>query len=186
MRSILVSAAVAVALAAPARADEIADTIRSALSAYEAGDLQYALEELAAATQMIGALRTDALAAFLPEAPAGWTREVNTDYGRSLALFGGGSGAEARYDGPDGSFTLSVVADSPVVASFAAIFGNPAMLGQMGTVTRIGRHRVLDQGGQLVSLLGNRVLVQASGAAPEAMMPFIRAMDLDGLAAFNP
>ena len=187
MRSILASAAVAAVLAVPVQADEVADTIRSALTAYEEGDLQYALEELAAATQMINALRTDALSGYLPAAPEGWTREVNADFGRGLALFGGGTGAEARYDGPGGeSFTLSILADSPVVASFAAIFGNPAMMSQMGTVTRIGRHRVLDQNGQLVSLLGSRILVQASGAAPEVMLPFVRAMDLDGLASFNP
>ncbi len=189
MRPILAAAALSLALglpALPARADDIAESIRAALSAYEEGDLQYALEELATATQMIMALKTGALAAFLPAAPEGWTREINEDYGRGLAMFGGGTGAEARYDGRSDSFTLAIVADSPLVASFAAIFGNPAMLGQMGSVTRIGRHRVLDQGGQLVSLLGNRVLIQASGAAPEVMLPFIRGMDLDGLAAFNP
>jgi hypothetical protein len=187
MRSILTAAAaISLALALPAKSDEIADTIRAALEAYESGDLQYALDELAAATQMIGALKTNALAAFLPEAPAGWTREVNADYGRTLALFGGGTGTEGRYDGPNGSFTLSITADSPLVASFGGIFGNPAMLGQMGAVTRIGRHRVLDQDGQLVALIGNRVLIQASGAPVEVMLPLIRSMDLDGLANFNP
>jgi len=187
MRSLLSAAALCVALLpSAATADEIADSIRAALAAYEAGDLQYALEELVTAQQLINARKTDALVTFLPAAPAGWTREVNTDYAQSLALFGGGSGAEARYAGPGGSFNLSVVADSPLLASFAPVFANPAMMAAMGRVTRIGRHRVLDQGGQLVAVIGNRVLIQASGAEVAVMLPLIQAMDLDGLAAFAP
>ncbi|MCC6306403.1 MAG: hypothetical protein IT545_14580 [Rhodobacteraceae bacterium] len=187
MRSLLTAAAVAVALGpAAATADAIADSIRAALEAYEAGDLQYALEELVTAQGLITALKTEALAAYLPAAPEGWTREVNSDYGQSLALFGGGSGVEARYDGGATSFTLSIVADSPLLASFAPVFANPAMMAAMGSVTRVGRHRVLDQGGQLVAVVGNRVLIQASGAEAATMLPFIAAMDLDGLAAFDP
>lgn len=187
MRTLLSAAALAVALLpSAARADAIADSIRAALEAYEAGDLQYALEELVTAQQLINELKTDALATFLPAAPAGWTRAINTDYARSLAMFGGGSGAEASYSGAGASFTLSVVADSPLLASFAPVFANPAMMAAMGSVTRIGRHRVLDQGGQLVAVIGNRVLIQASGAEVAVMLPFIQAMDLDGLASFSP
>ena len=48
------SAALALSLAAPAaRADEVTETIEAALTAYQAGEIQEALEELAYATQLI-------------------------------------------------------------------------------------------------------------------------------------
>ena len=45
-RHFLVSLPLAAMLALPAAADEITDTLQSALDAYETGDVQYALEEL--------------------------------------------------------------------------------------------------------------------------------------------
>ena len=62
-------------LAAPASADEIADTLQSAIDAYQEGDVQYALEELDYARSKLLELKTDALSGFLPEAPEGWTPE---------------------------------------------------------------------------------------------------------------
>ncbi len=82
--------------ATTARADEVSDTLESALSAYNEGDIQYALEELEFAKQLIMALKTDALSAFLPEAPNGWAREVNSEMNSSLAFMGGGTGGPRR------------------------------------------------------------------------------------------
>ncbi|WP_287187034.1 hypothetical protein [Rhodovulum sp.] len=41
---------------APALADEVVDTLNSAIAAYEAGDVKYALEELAYARQKMQAV----------------------------------------------------------------------------------------------------------------------------------
>lgn len=185
MKTPLAALAVSVALAAPAAADEIRDTINSALESYEAGDITFALEELAIATQLLQGLRTQSLAGFLPEPPEGWSLEVDTSFGAGLAMFGGGTGVEGRYDGPDDSFTLQITADSPALAMFAGMFANPAMLSAMGTVTRIGRERVLEQSGDLTSVIANRVLVQASGGDTELMMDVLRTLDFEGLARFG-
>jgi len=64
-----IAAALALILALPAAADEISDTMQSALDAYNEGDAAYALEELDYARQLLLQLKTDALTQFLPEAP---------------------------------------------------------------------------------------------------------------------
>jgi hypothetical protein len=190
-RAISTTAAVflsgAMFLAAPsAHADQVADTIQSALAAYNAGDIQYAMEELAYAQQQLQAMKADSLAAFLPEAVDGWTRTINTDMNAGLMMMGGGTGAEARYDGAGGSFTLSLTADNPMVASMGAMLGNATMLAQMGgKVERVGRQRFLNQNGSLSGLVGNRVLVQTQGGEVSDMMKALEAIDFAALENFG-
>lgn len=104
-----------------AHADEITDTLKSALSAYEEGDLSYALEELEFAKQLMQAMKTADLATFLPEAPDGWTRDVSNDVSTSMAMFGGGSGAEAIYARENESFRIVIMADNPMVGALSGI-----------------------------------------------------------------
>ncbi|MFN3823269.1 MAG: hypothetical protein ACK4RN_04760 [Pseudorhodobacter sp.] len=177
----------ALILSAPvARADQVADTIQSALEAYQAGDIQYAMEELAYAQQQLQAMKADSLSAFLPDAPDGWTRSVNTDMNAGLMMMGGGTGAEARYEGAGNSFTLTLTADNPMVASMGAMLGNATMMAQMGgKVERIGRQRFLNQNDSLSGLVGNRVLVQAQGGEVADMMKVLEAIDFAGLEKFG-
>lgn len=172
-------------MAGPAHADDIADTIRSALEAWEAGDRQYAMDELVAAQQMIQSLKADDLSGFLPAAPDGWTREVKTDMNAGLAMMGGGTGAEATYQGPDGSFRITLMADNPMVASMGAMLSNAQLMATMGKVVRVGRVRFLQQDNTLQALIGNRVLVQAQDMALEAMLPLLETMDFAGLERFG-
>lgn len=186
MRAILLTAAAALAATAPVRADEVTDTIQSALAAYEEGDVKYALEELAYAQQMLLAMKAEGLAAFLPEAPEGWTRTVNTEVNSALAMMGGGTGAEAEYSRDGERFTVTLTADSPMVAMFSGMFGNAAVLAASGAKThRLGRERFIDQDGQITGLIDNRVLVQASGASAEVVLPVLETIDFRGLARFG-
>ena len=177
--------ALAVLLAAPVQADPIADTIRSALEAWEGGDRAFALDELIAAQQMIQAAKADDLSAFLPEAPAGWTREIRTDMNAGLAMMGGGTGAEASYQGPDGSFRITLMADNPMVASMGAMLSNAALMATMGKVVRVGRVRFLQQDASLQALVANRILVQAQDADPAVMLPVLETMDFAALERFG-
>jgi len=172
-------------LAAPARADEISDTIQSALDAYNSGDIKYATEELAFAQQQLQALKADGLSAFLPEAPEGWTRTINTDMNAGLAMMGGGTGTEATYAGADQSFTLTITADNPMVGSFAAMFGNSVMMASMGKITRVGREKFVDQEGNLTGVVDGRILIQAQGAAADVMIPVLATMDFATIATFG-
>jgi len=172
-------------MAAPGQADPIADTIRAALEAWEAGDRQFAMDELVAAQQMIQAAKADDLSALLPPAPDGWTRTVSTDVNQGLAMMGGGTGAEATYQGPDGSFRITLMADNPIVASMGAMLSNAALMATMGKVVRIGRVRFLQQDNSLQALIANRFLVQAQDASPDVMLPVLESMDFAALEKFG-
>jgi hypothetical protein len=183
-RSAIAALATATLLSAPARADEISDTIQSALDAYNAGDIKYATEELVFAQQQLQSLKADGLQAFLPEAADGWTRTVSTEMNAGMAMMGG-TGVEATYVGPDQNFTLSITADSPMVSSFAAMFGNSAMMGAMGKITRVGREKFVDQDGSLTGVMDGRILIQASGAPIDVMVSTLATMDFAKLASFG-
>lgn len=178
----LVAAALIALTPAVVQADEITDTLNSAIKAYEDGDIQYALEELAYAQQQLKALKTADLAAFLPEVE-GWTREVETDMNTGMAMMGGGVGAQADYSKGGDTVTLTFMADNPMVMGFAGIINNAAMMGMK--ITRVGRQKFVDQDGDMTALVGNRILVQADGAAPEVMLPILEAIDFEALAGFG-
>ncbi len=169
--------------ALPAAADEVVDTLNSAISAYQGGDVQYALEELAYAQQLLLSLKTDSLRAFLPEAPAGWTRTINEEMNAGLAMMGGGVGAEATYDTGTETFTLRLMMDNPMVTALAGMIPNAAVMG--AKIERVGREKFMNQNGELTALIGNRVLVQASGGEPSTMLDFLKSMDFAALADFG-
>jgi len=172
-------------MSGPTLADEISATIQSALDAYNAGDIKYATEELAFAQQQLQGLKAEGLQGFLPAAPDGWTRTVNTDMNAGMAMMGGGTGVEATYEGAGQSFTLSLTADSPMVGTFAAMFGNSAMMAAMGTIVRVGREKFVDQDGSLTGVMDGRILIQASGAPVDVMVPMLETMDFKALASFG-
>lgn len=169
----------------PALADEITDALTSAQTAYAEGDIQYAIEELDFARGKLLALKTDALSAYLPDAPEGWTRTVNSEMNAGMAMMGGGVGAEARYTSADGAhgFTLTLMADNPMVASLGSVVQNATMMGLK--VTRIGRQKFVIQEGDATGLINNRILIQASGDAPELMLATLETIDFQALASFG-
>jgi hypothetical protein len=178
-----IAAALALILALPAAADEISDTLQSALDAYNEGDAVYALEELDYARQLLLQLKTDALTQFLPEAPEGWSREVNTEMNAGLAMMGGGTGAEASYQGDGKSITLQFMADTPMVAALGGMIGNAALYG--AKVERVGREKFMVQDNEVTGLVDNRILVKASGAEPEALLKLIETIDMRALKDFG-
>ncbi|GGG78220.1 hypothetical protein GCM10011415_28980 [Salipiger pallidus] len=171
-------------LAAPASADEITETLQSAITAYEEGDVQYALDELDFARARLVELKTDALAGYLPEAPEGWTRDIDTDAGAAMAMMGGGVATEAAYTSPDGDvYSLQMFADNPMVASMSAIITNA---GAMGLRTdRIGRQKFAIQDDQTMGLVANRILIQLDGPDAETRKTLLEAMDFEAMAGFG-
>ncbi|TCO74206.1 hypothetical protein [Rhodovulum euryhalinum] len=185
MKRLACLAALALVPAAPVLADEVTDALTGATEAYEAGDVKLALEELAFAQQRMQAMKAEGLTAFLPPAPEGWTREIDTQMNAGLAMMGGGTGAEATYANGDASFVVTLMADNPMVGAMGAMFGNPMLMGAAGEIVRVGRQKFVDQDGELTTLVDNRILVQARGAGREVMLPVLEAMDYEGLAGFG-
>ncbi len=172
-----------IALSNQALADEVTDTLTSALEAYEEGDIDYAIEELDYAKQLLKAMKTDELTAFLPEAPAGWTREVSTEMGAGLAMMGGGMGAEAEYTDGSDSFTITIMANNPMVTAFGAVVSNAALMGMK--LERVGRQKFANDNGELSGLIDNRILIQASGADVDLMIKVLETMDFKALEGFS-
>jgi len=183
MRRLLLLCLVVLTMAyAPVMADEIADALRSALEAYEAGDVAGAHEEAEYAVQLLAQQKAAGLVQFLPDALPEWTRTVGETQAHAAMMFGGGLTAQASYTGPDGvQVEIQLLADSPM----AAMFANPAMMGMMGQVRRINRvNFAVSPDGEIQGMVGG-VLVQVSGSASEAeKIAHLEQMDLRGLAAF--
>jgi len=178
-------AVLAILATAPAHADEVADTIRSALDAYEEGDVAYAAEELTFALQLLKEMRAGDLQAFLPEALDGWTRELDPDAAAGLAMMGG-TGAAARYTGGSGDFQVTIMMDSPMIAGMAAMFTNPAVIASSGgRMVRVGREKFVSMDGNVTGLVGNRVLIQAEGDDEAAIIAHLETIDLRALSQFG-
>lgn len=177
----------ALALALPARADDVEDAIDAALQAYRADDIKTAREELAFASQLLDKRKAGELQSLLPDPLPGWQRE-DDDSGQSpaMAAFGGGQMAGARYTKDDDAVEIQLMADNPMVAAMGAMFSNTAMMGAMGEVKRLGGEKVvLTQEGELQSLVDGRIMVMVSGSAdPETLQAYFEAIDLDKLKAF--
>ena len=184
MQRLALVTATALCLALPAQADEVEETLAAALEAYRAGDLSETAEELAYAQGLLQEMRAAGLSVFLPAAPAGWTREIDTEMSAGMGMMGGGSGAEASYSNGSENFSITLMADNPMVAGLAGSLGALGMLGG-GQRLRINGARFIDQDGDLMAIVDDRILVQAGGAARDLMIPVLESMDFDALSGFG-
>jgi hypothetical protein len=176
---------VAAAVAVPVAADEFTDVVEEALRAYRAGDVDAAREELDYAVKLLSEAKAASLSGFLPDAP-GWTKEAaeGAGAGFAMAMLGGGSAAAATYRRGAEEFTLTLVANSPMVGGIAAMVGGMSSLAGAET-RRIQRTQFAVGDGQLQGVVDGRVLVTAAGAAPvDAMVSVIELIDFRALAAF--
>jgi len=183
-----VAAITAALLAAtpPAMADEFTDVVQSALEAYADGDITVAREELDYAMQLLTAMKADSLATFLPEPREGWTREAAEAEGAgpAMAMFGGGTAAAATYRRGAEEFTLTLLANSPMVSGIGAMVSGMASLGGSQTV-RIQRTQFSVDGDEMQGVAGGKVLVSVSGnARVEDKTAHLEAMDFRALADF--
>lgn len=176
-----------IAFTAPvALADTVADRLQAALAANEAGDLRLAGDEMAAAAKAMAEKKAALLNALLPPAPEGWTQTVNAEYTATLAMAGGGTGTEARYDGPDGQYvTIGFLMDSPLMAMMMGMFGNPQMLSMMGKTVEVNGTPFLDQDNSLVTVIDQRIMVTLNGAETAVLLPLAQLIDYTALAAYD-
>ena len=186
VKPILFVAATALTLAPSlGSADEISDTLEAALEAYNAGDVAFALEELDFARQKMLSLQANAFQQFLPEAPEGWFRDIDTEMAAGLAMMGGGMGAGAEYRNDGGSqyYSVTMMADNPMVVSMGAMFSNAAVMGMR--VERVGRQRVAVGEDQAIALVDNRVLVQVEGDDEDLLLEVMGQIDFEALSNFG-
>ena len=128
-------------------------------------------------------LKAEGLAGFLPAPMEGWTREDAEAQAMGAAAFGGGLTAEAAYAKDGRTVVIRMMADNPMVAAMAGMFGNVAALGSMGKVRRINRQTVVvTPQGELQALVDRRIMISIEGDAPiEDKEAYFAAIDLAGL-----
>ncbi len=178
--------ALALAIAMPAAADEFTDTLESALEAYRDGDVSGAREDLDYAGKLLTAMKSEALARFLPAALAGWTREEGSaeDASGMMGMFGGGTSAAATYTRGAEELTITLVADSPMLSGIGAMITGMAGIAG-GKPLRIQRTEFTDQDGTLQGMIDKRVMVAVSGdASVEDKTAYLEAMDFEALGDF--
>lgn len=186
MNILIRALALAAAVAGPGAADEFTDVVESGLAAYREGDVVAAQEELEYAMKLLGDMKAETLAKLLPAAPPGWTREAAETEGAgfAMAMFGGGTTAAAAYSKGEAEFTLTLVANSPMVSGIAAmVSGMSSMAGS--ETRRIERTQFAVNEGELQGVVGDKVMVSASGSASvDEMAAVIETMDFKALADF--
>ena len=182
MKKLLIGVLIAGA-AGWANADDFTDTIENASKAYAEGDISGAREELSYATQLLGQMRATQLQGFLPEAPEGWTKKDSEGNSAGVAMFGGGTTANADYRRGKDSVNVSIVTDSPMLASMSMLFTNPAMAGSQGSLKRINRQKVLIKNdGSITAMIDKRIMVEVKGrSSAEDKEAFFKAIDINGL-----
>ena len=167
-----------------ARADEVADAMKEAMRAYEAGKLTAARTALSEAMQLLSQKTASALTAALPAALPGWKAADVESNTAALGFLGGGSIASRRYSNDKGQHVeIQITADSPIISQLGMIMTNPIMAGAMGKLIRVGDQRAIQTSdNEIQMLINNRILVSVSGNAPEdAKLAYAKAIDLKKL-----
>lgn len=186
MKTSLIALAVLAATAMPVAADEIEDSLKLALEAYQKGDVVVAKEETDYAAQLLAQQQASALSNVLPAPFDGWSREDSEDVAMGAGMFGGGLMAGATYERDNDTVDMQIIADSPMMTAMASVFANPGMAGSMGKLRRIQGHKALEtRDGELQALIHNRFLVQISGSASSAdKEAYFTAIDFEAMAGF--
>ena len=168
-------------LPAAARADDVSDSIKEALRAYEAGKIGAARTALGEAVQLLSQRAATGLGAALPAPLSGWqAAEVETNTA-ALGLIGGGNIASRTYTNGQGqTVEIQVAADSPIVAQLGMIMTNPMLAGAMGKLIRIGNQRAIQtSNNEIQMLVDNRILITISGSAnDDAKLAYAKAIDI--------
>lgn len=191
MKLLIPSDLAALALALPVRADEVSDNLKTAATAYEAGNYSEALQAVDYAGQLIRQKKAEAVAALLPAGPSGWKAEEAQSEAAAAALMGGIVTAKRSYSKGDSNVTIQIQSDSPLLQTYGMMFSNPALLagsgakletikGQRVAVT----YKAADKSGDIKAVVDNRyvVTVEGNGVTREELTSFIVALDPSKLA----
>jgi hypothetical protein len=171
----------------PANADEIGDTIKEALNAYEKGDITQAKEDLQYALELLKQASGGKLKSFFPEPLEGWKASEIEDQSQGAAMLGGGVFLHRTYKKGDAEVTIEFVSDSPVVQSVGMMLANPMFAG--GALKRIHREKALieyrsdEKKGKLTIIVNNKVMIsiEGEGVSKEDLIAYAKAIDIEGM-----
>ena len=122
MRPLMFALALAVGVhVAAARADEITDQVHQAMDAYGRQEFATAITGLQTALNLLRQARAAAYKTLLPAPPADWKADPPDVIATGAAAMLVGDGASRKYHHLDQAVTVSIVADSPMIAVVSAL-----------------------------------------------------------------
>lgn len=173
-----------------ARADDVEDSVKEAMQAYQAGDYQGAASSLEYAAQLVRQKRGNVLQSTLPGPLTGWTAEDAKTEAAAASLFGGMTSAERVYRKDDASVTVRVVTDSPMLQGLMGFLTNPAMAAASGMkMQRIADQKAMikydpaTKAGEITMVVANRfmITVEGTGAEQQDLVGYAGAIDFKTL-----
>lgn len=185
-RTALVAAAF-VCVASLASADEVTDALQAAGTAYQEGKLSDAKRQADTASVYLSQKLAERLKGYLPAAIDGWGSNDGESNAMPAGMFGGGMTANRRYTKDDLNVELTIMADSPMLATIMMMVSNPQMAAMSGgrLLTVAGQQGVISSEGEVQLVVANRFYITVSGSAAEAdKLAYANLIDYTGLAAF--
>ena len=186
LRQVIMVLLACAAGATVARADDISDQIDKAAAAYRAHDSQTAITALEAAASMLHQARADALKAFLPLPPPGWTADPAETSAVSAAMLGGGTSASRVYHNGSQRIEVQITTDSPMLMGMAALLSSP-MAAATGVKTETIGGRPMSytaNDNSYMTLVADKVMVKvdANKDTPEpTLRTFVASIDFGAM-----
>jgi hypothetical protein len=175
----------AAAVSTAVYADEVEDTIKEALQAYQNKDLKGAAESLDYASTLIRQQKGSALEQFLPEPLSGWSAEPAQSTAAGAGFLGGGVSAQREYSKDDKHLTISLVTDSPMLAGMMAMFGNPMFAASEGAkMQRINGQKAMVKyaagasDGEITLVVSNTLVTVSGTASEEELLAYAKKIDV--------
>lgn len=185
---------VSLVLFTPVFADEVTDTINTAVKNYNEGKFAEAAGNLDNAAQMVRQKRGSNLQKFLPAPLSGWKAGEPKSEAMGASMFGGMLTAEKKYNKEQSGINVKIITDSPMLQSMMMLFQNPMLatsdggkLEKIKDQKAIVRYQTTDKTGQISIVVANRYLIQIDGdsVAEQDMMDYANSIDFDGLSKLS-
>ncbi len=156
-------------VAQPAFADDVAVQIEAARGAYAKGDSLHALSALQAAIAVLNTRLAEQFSKVLPPAPAGW--DAGSVDVQSLDTIGGGISLSKGFSKGEATLNAALIVDNPAVGASAAMFQAGPQVArqpgwsrlQLGGEEALLRYDATARSGEILMLIGGRVLLQIEG-----------------------
>lgn len=170
--------------------DNVLSTIEEAVKQYRVGDYAGAASNLDYAAQLVRQKKSEKMKDLLPNALPGWQAGEASAQAVGAAVLGGGVTVSRDYTKGQGSVSIEIVADSPVLQSVLMMINNPMFAGAGGgKLETVKRQRAVvkydnsKKSGDIYVVIGGRFLVTIKGdnVEREAMVEFAKAIDYQAL-----
>ncbi len=167
--------------------DDVLTTIDQAVKQYKSGDYAGAASNLDYASQLVRQKKSERMKSLLPEPFIGWEAKEASSQALGTAVFGGGVTVRRDYFSKNnGSVSIEIVSDSPVLQSIMMMLNNPMFAGASGGMLEtIKAQRAIvkfddkDRSGEINIVVASRfmVTVKGKGVNRNTLVKYAEAVD---------